>query len=175
VGHRTHYVAVFVMKFMGFAAVLAVALVGAGSLDANAQSGDGLLRGVTGVEPFILPLDKDSATCGIDEGGIRQVLGEATTDAPFALDGREYVLFVRLSSLPKQGDCFSSIDLGVYWEGDVPLPDSPDGIRAKVKLWENGTILISPNGQHWHEVSGILKHLVGNLISSWRADNGKHG
>jgi len=154
-------------------AVMMMAVTGV--CPARAQSGEGLLSGVTGVEPFILPLDKDSAACGIDEGRIRQALNEATTDAPFALNGRDYVLFVRLSSLPKQGDCFSSIDLGVYWEGDVPLPASPDGIRGKVKLWENGTILISPNNQHWQEVSDILKHLVANLISTWQADNGKHG
>lgn len=163
------------MKCLGLAAVLAVVLLGSGSLDAAAQSGDGLLRGVTGVDPFILPLDKDSATCGIDEDRIRKALDEATAGAPFAMKGSDFVLFVRLSSLPKHGDCFSSIDLGVYWEGKVALPDSPDGVRAKVKLWENGTILISPNKIHWHEVSGILKHLVGNLISTWRADNDKHG
>lgn len=163
------------MKFLGLPVVLVVVLLGAGGSDADAQSDDGLLRGVMRLDPFILPLDKDSATCGIDEGRIRQVLGEATADAPFALDGRDYVLFVRLSSLPKHGDCFSSIDLGVYWEGSVALPDGPESARAKVKLWENGTILISPNGQHWHEVAGILRHLVGNLVSAWHADNDKQG
>ncbi len=142
---------------------------------APAQTQEDLLRGVTRLDPFVLPLDKDSATCGIRDSDVRQVLNDAAADAPFSLEGREYVLFVRLSSLPKQGECFSSIDLGVYWEGSVALPGNPGGIRAKVKLWENGTIVISPRSQHWQEVAGILKHLVGNLISTWRADNGGSG
>lgn len=163
------------MTWTRVARTAAVLLAASGVASERALSDDGLLQGVTRLDPFILPLDKDSATCGIDEGRIRQVLGEATAEAPFGLNGRDYVLFVRLSSLPKQGDCFSSIDLGVYWEGDVSLPASPDGIRAKVKLWETGTILISPSGQHWQEVADILRHLVGNLISAWRADNDKQG
>jgi len=158
-------------RIAGIAAVVAAT----GISSVPARSDDGLLRGVTRLDPFILPLDKDSATCGIDESRVRQVLDTATAEAPFGLDGRDYVLFVRLSSLPKHGDCFSSIDLGVYWEGDISLPEGPQGVRGKVKLWENGTILITPNGQHWNEVAGILEHLVGNLIAAWRVDNDKHG
>lgn len=145
------------------------------TVPASAQSGEGLLRGVTRLDPFVLPLDKDSETCGITDGGVREVLAEAAKGAPFGLNGREYTLFVRLSSLPKQGDCFSSIDLGVYWEGGVALPGNPRKTRAKVKLWESGTIIISPRSAHWPEVTKILKHLVDNLIATWRADNRRSG
>lgn len=163
------------MRLARIAGIAALLLAASGVIPVRAQSDEGLLRGVTRLDPFILPLDKDSETCGINESRIRQVLEKAAAEAPFGLDGRDYVLFVRLSSLPKKGDCFSSIDLGVYWEGDISLPESPESVRAKVKLWENGTILISPNNLHWREVAGILEHLVGNLIASWRADNDKHG
>ena len=159
------------MRVLRFAVVSIAALVGTGICGVHAQTQEGLLRGVTSLDPLVLPLDRDSDTCGIQEDRVRQVLNVAAADAPFRLDGDEYVLFVRLSSLPKQGECFSSIDLGVYWEGRVGLPANPDGIRAKVKLWENGTIVISPGSQHWPEVASILRHLVGNLISTWRADN----
>lgn len=165
----------FLTKLTRIAGVTMALLAGTVLSPANAQSNDRLLRGVTGVDPFILPLDKDSETCGLDAAHVRRVLNEATTDAPFRLDGRDYVLFVRLSSLPKRGDCFSSIDIGVYWEGDVPLPGSPRGVRAKIKLWEKGTILISPNSLHRREVSGILKYLVANLIAAWKEDNGTSG
>jgi len=163
------------MKSLRFLAVLIAVLAGTSLVEVQAQTEEGLLRGVKRLDPFVLPLDKDSETCGIKDSLVRQVLNEAAAGAPFSLDGREYVLFVRLSSLPKQGECFSSIDLGVYWEGSVALPGEPGGIRAKVKLWENGTILISPRGQHWREVAAILKHLVGNLKSAWQADNGGSG
>ncbi len=159
------------MKFLGLAAVCVVALVGTGGPEAHGQTGEGLLRGVTELDPFVLPLDGDSETCGIKDANVRDVLNEAMAEAPFGLGGRDHVLFVRLSSLPKQGECFSSIDLGVYWEGRVALPGNPDGIRARVKLWEKGTILISPRSQHWNEVAGILQHLVENLKSAWLADN----
>ncbi|MDH3230423.1 MAG: hypothetical protein OEN55_11580 [Alphaproteobacteria bacterium] len=163
------------MTFLRFAAVFVAALVGTAIFGVQAQADEGLLRGVKRVDPFVLPLDKDSATCGIEDSLVKQVLTEAAADAPFSLDGREYVLFVRLSSLPKQGECFSSIDLGVYWEGRVTLPGNTSAARAKVKLWENGTILISPRSQHWREVAAILKHLVGNLESAWRTDNSGSG
>ena len=163
------------MKLFKIAAIAVAILAATGIARSQAQTPEGLLRGVAQMDPFVLPLDKDSETCGIKEDLVRQVLSEATTAAPFSLDGREYVLFVRLSSLPKQGDCFSSIDLGVYWEGNVNLPGDPNQTRAKVKLWETGTILISSRNQHWREVAAILKLLVGNLISAWRADNGGSG
>ncbi len=163
------------MKLTRIAGTLLVLLGPAGVTPAGAQTDEGLLRGVTRLDPFVLPLDKDSETCGITDGGVREVLAEAAKGAPFGLNGREYTLFVRLSSLPKQGDCFSSIDLGVYWEGGVALPGNPRKTRAKVKLWESGTIIISPRSAHWPEVTKILKHLVDNLIATWRADNRRSG
>ncbi|UCH74760.1 MAG: hypothetical protein JSU82_02580 [Rhodospirillales bacterium] len=163
------------MKLTQMAALFGAFLAGIAMPCGGASSDEGLLRGITHLDPHVLPLDRDSAACGIDAKRVDQALREAMAQAPFGTDRGDYVLFVRLSSLPKHGDCFSSIDLGVYWEGGVPLPDSPAGVRAKVKLWENGTIIVTPTRLHWREVDGILKLLVGNLISAWRADNSKAG
>jgi len=165
------------MKFNGITVILATALLCLGAGRAGAQTEGGLLYGVERLDMFVMPLDADSETCGVTETKIKATVGKAVAEigAPLSLDGRDYVLFVRLSSLPKGGDCFSSIDLGVYWEGSVPLPDYPDGSRAKVKLWENGTIVISSRRDHWLEVAGILEHLARGLASAWRADNGGAG
>lgn len=163
------------MTIRGYIAFCAGLLAGFGNCTAQAQAEHGLLRGVERLEPYVLPLDKDSETCGIKADDVRQLLNEAASEAPFSLDGTDYVLFVRLSSLPKHGDCFSSIDLGVYWEGDVALPESTGATRAKVKLWENGTILISPRKRHWQETAGIIRHLLRNLEAAWLLDNGGSG
>lgn len=138
---------------------------------AAAQMQEGLLHGVKRLSLFVLPLDNDSAACGIVESRIRQAVTEASEQAPLSLDGKEYVLFVRTSSLPREDECFSSIDLGVYWQGKVTLPEFPDGNGARVRLWENGTIVISTRKRHWDEVEIILKRLFRGMVSAWRADN----
>lgn len=165
------------MKLTRITAMIAAALLGLGVPRAAAQGQGGLLYGIEHLDLFVMPLDADSETCGVTETKIRTAIATAVADAakPLSLDGRDYVLFVRLSSLPKGKDCFSSIDLGVHWEGSIPLPEYPAGSRAKVKLWENGTIVISSRKDHWLEVSGILEHLVRGLASAWRADNGGAG
>jgi hypothetical protein len=165
------------MKVTRITVMIAAALLCLGASRATAQTEGGLLNGVERLNLFVMPLDTDSETCGITEMKIRTVIGEAIADTakPLSLDGRDYVLFVRLSSLPKGKDCFSSVDLGVHWEGRVRLPEYPDGSRAKVKLWENGTIVISLRKDHWLEVASILEHLVRGLASAWHADNGGAG
>jgi hypothetical protein len=62
------------MKVLRFLAVSIAALVGTSISGAQAPTEEGLLRGVARLDPFVLPLDKDSETCGINEGRVRQVL-----------------------------------------------------------------------------------------------------
>lgn len=165
------------MKVSGITGTFAAMLICLGAAPAAGQTEGGLLYGVEHLDLFVLPLDRDSETCGVTEKKVRAVIDRAfaETAKPLRLDGRGHVLFVRLSSLPKGNDCFTSIDMGVYWQGRVSLPGHPDGTRAKVKLWENGTIMVSLRRDHWLEVAGILEHLVRGLSSAWRADNGGAG
>lgn len=153
---------------------LALAFFGPGLSVAFADAAPGSLRQVERMSLDIAPLDEDSAACGVTRGRITASVREFVAKAPFKMDGEKYILLVRISSLPKDGDCFSSVDLGVYYKGRIALPASQDGL-GKAVLWENGTILISPRSQHWPEVENIMDHLIRGLIAEWDGDNAGSG
>lgn len=149
---------------------MALLTFGLGITAAFGQTTAGVLRKVEQMSLDIAPLDEDSETCGITRGRITDSIRDMTADAPFKLGGDRYILTVRMSSIPKDGECFSSVDIGVYYRGALALPGRPEG-EGKAVLWENGTILISPRSQHWPEVENIMKHLMRGLVADWRSDN----
>lgn len=157
-----------------YGAILIAAVAMLGMHSARAETDAGALRDVENLFLEIAPLDEDSGLCGITRNRIAQSVRREVAETPLKLDGVRHILLIRVSSLPKDGECFSSIDLGAYYKGKLALPDRPDG-QGKVVLWENGTIVISPRSQHWTEVENILQHLMRGFVADWRGDNAGSG
>ncbi len=159
------------MKKLGYsvfgAFLLALGFAGA----AAAQTIDGSLKHVMSFELLIEELDADSATCGITEGRLIKAVKAVTRGAEFNLKGNDYTLYVRVSTLPQDGSCFSAIDMEAYYYGELPLPNYPKGNHAEVVLWENGTILITEQGDHGKEISDTIKALTADLVEDWELDN----
>lgn len=143
----------------------------AGATGAGAQTIDGSLRGVASMDLLVEQLDADSAACGITHDGLSRSALRGAEGAGFTLDGYDYTLYLRVNTLPRSGDCFSSIDMEAYYYGEVVMPNWPQGNDAEVVLWERSTILISPQGQHGGDVNRIVREFTRRLADDWRKDN----
>lgn len=142
-----------------------------GANGASAQTVHGTLRGVTKMEIAIEPLDADARTCGQRMSDLTKAVKKGAEKAGFTMDGYDYALYLRVSSLPRESDCFSSIDIDVRYVGKMPLPAYPSGNRVRAVLWSNGTIIISPRNQHGLEVASVVTRLVKGMVEDWIRDN----
>ena len=140
---------------------------------ASAQTVNGTLRGVTNLEIAVEPLDSDARTCGQRMSDLTEAVKKGAEGAGFTLDGYDYALYLRISSLPRETDCFSSIDVEIRYVGKLPLPAYPDGNRVRAVLWSNGTIIISPRNQHGREVTAVVTLLVKGMVEDWIQDNSR--
>ena len=140
---------------------------------ASAQTVNGTLRGVTKLEIAVEPLDSDARACGQRLPDLTDAVKKGAEKARFTLDGYDYALYLRVSSLPRETDCFSSIDIEVRYVGTLPLPAYPNGNRVRAVLWSNGTIIISPRNQHGLEVAALVTLLVKGLVDDWIRDNSR--
>lgn len=138
---------------------------------AGAQTVDTSLRGVTGMDVLVEQLDSDSAACGVTEAGLERSVALGARGAGFTLGGYDYTLYVRVNTLPRNGDCFSSIDMEAYYYGRVAMPNFPQGNNAEIVLWESSTIVISPQGQHGRDINRIVADFTRMLAEDWIKDN----
>lgn len=139
--------------------------------DAAAQTLHGTLREVLNIEVAVEPLDKDARACGINEASLTEAIRQGAEGAGFKLEGYDYALYLRISSLPRETDCFSSVDVEVRYVGKLPLPAYPKGNLVRAVLWSNGTIIISPRNVHGQEIASVVAHLVKGLVADWTRDN----
>lgn len=139
--------------------------------DATAQTAHGTLRGVTNLEIAVEPLDKDARACGLRMPDLVEAVKKGVGNVGFSLDGYDYALYLRISSLPRETDCFSSIDVEVRYVGKLPLPAYPNGAHVRAVLWSNGTIIISPSNKHGPEVVSVVTFLVKGMVEDWIQDN----
>lgn len=149
----------------------AVALILCGPASVAAQTLHGTLRDVTNIEIAVEPLDQDARSCGVNEQALTKAIREGAKQAAFSFKGYDYALYVRISSLPRQDDCFSSIDIEVRYVGKLPLPAYPKGNFVRTVLWSNGTIIISPRNVHGREIASVVTYLVEGLVKDWTRDN----
>lgn len=158
---------------MGRISHFAVALVAllAVPAGAGAQTIDHSLRGVTSMDVLIEQLDSDSAACGISEDSLTRSVTQGAHGAGFSLNGYDYTLYVRVNTLPKNGDCFSSVDMEAYYYGAVVMPNFPKGNNAEIVLWESSTIVISPQGDHGGDVNEIVLGFTRMMAADWIKDN----
>jgi hypothetical protein len=136
-----------------------------------AQTLHGTLRDVMNLEVAVEPLDQDARACGVNEAKLAESIRAGAEHAGFKLDGYDYALYLRISSLPRESDCFSSIDIEVRYLGKLPLPAYPKGNLVRTVLWSNGTIIISPRNVHGQEIASVVTHLVKGLAEDWTRDN----
>ena len=147
----------------------------------SAQTLNGTLRDVNNLEIAIEPLDSDARDCGIGETKLIEAITEGAEGAGFTLGGYDYALFrsydyalyLRISSLPRASDCFSSIDIEVRYVGKLALPAYPNGNRARAVLWSNGIVIFSARNQHGREVTAVVTQLVQSLAADWSQDNAR--
>lgn len=142
---------------------------------APAQTVNGTLRDVDKLMIAIEPMDDDARACGISESRLTKTVTEVAEDAGFTLNGFDYTLYLRISSLPTATDCFSSIDIDVRYVGNLPLPAYPQGNVVRAVLWSNGSVIFSPRNAHGQEVGAVVKSLVEALVVDWARDNSRHG
>lgn len=154
---------------LGVLAIFAVALIAPAG--AAAQTLHGTLRDVSSLEVAIEPLDQDARSCGVSEASLIDSVRGGAENAGFKLDGFDYALYLRISSLPRESDCFSSVDIEVRYLGKLPLPAYPNGNLVRTVLWSNGTIIISPRNVHGREIAAVVTHLVKGLAEDWTRDN----
>lgn len=138
---------------------------------AGAQTVDKSLKGVGNFELLIEELDDDSATCGITKRGIARAVKKGAKGAPFKIGGENYNLYVNVLTLPRDGNCFSSVRIQAYYYGEVVLPNYPKGNFAEVALWENGTITITGKSEHGKDVNKWVTELTRKLVEDWEQDN----
>jgi hypothetical protein len=158
---------------MVFLAVPMIGIALGAANGASAQTVHETLRDVNNLEIAIEPLDADAQFCGISGENLVKAVREGSQKAGLKLDGYDYSLYVRISSLPRESDCFSSIDVEVRYVGRLPLPAYPKGNRVRAVLWSNGTIIISPRNQHGREVVAVLTLLVEGMADDWIHDNSR--
>jgi hypothetical protein len=162
------------IKFPNFySAAVIFGLVLCAANGASAQTVYGTLRGVTNFEIAVEPLDADARGCGVSEAKLTEAVRSGSKNAGFNLGGYDYSIYVRISSLPRESDCFSSIDVEVRYVGKLPLPEYPNGNQVRAVLWSNGTIIISPRNQHGREVASVITLLVKGLVEDWIQDNSR--
>lgn len=140
-------------------------------LGSAAQTLHGTLRDVLNLEVAVEPLDEDAHSCGVTEAKLADSVREGAENAGFKLDGYDYALYLRVSSLPRESDCFSSVDIEVRFVGKLPIPAYPKGNLVRTVLWSNGTIIISPRNVHGSEIASVVVHLVKGLVEDWTRDN----
>ena len=158
--------------FGKFIAAFVVALVTvAGSQGAGAQTLHGSLKGVRVLDPLIEQLDADNATCGIALDGLYAAIQAGVKDAGFKIGDSDYTLYLRVSTLPQRGDCFSSVDMKVYSYAKLVTPNYPKGNQAKLSLWDNGTILVSARNRHAGDVGDLVTGFLRDLAHDWKQDN----
>lgn len=154
-----------------FSVLVVLALALGAAKGAAAQTLYGTLRDVLNLEIAVEPLDQDARACGISEAKLTDAIRQGAEDAGFGLQGYDYALYLRISSLPRASDCFSSIDIEVRYVGKLPLPAYPEGNLVRTVLWSNGTIIISPRNVHGREIASVVVHLVKGLVADWTRDN----
>ncbi len=140
-------------------------------MPAAAQTIDGTLAGISRLALQIEPLDADADECGIDRNLLADAVSVEAESGGLTVGGYDFMLYLRISSLPRGGDCFSSVDMEVRYFGTMPLPGQPEGTRVRGVLWSNGTIFITPRRQHGEEAAGIVRSLTRALIEDWLIDN----
>ncbi len=143
----------------------------AGAWYASSQAAERPLAGVGDFTLLIESLDEDSAACGITGTALKDAIESESGEASFRAGEKAVTLYLRVSTLPKDGNCFSSIDMEAYYFGVLARTDRRAGGEAKVELWSNGTILITRRGQHAPEVAGTVRQLMRGLMQDWRRDN----
>ena len=156
--------------------ILAISSVGLALCAANgasAQTIHGTLRDVDNMEIAVEPLDADARACGQRVADLTEAVKKGADGSGITLSGYDYELYLRVSSLPRETDCFSSIDVEVRYSGKLPLPSYPNGNRVRVVLWSNGTIIISPRNQHGAEVADVVTYLVKGMVEDWIRDNSR--
>lgn len=158
----------FLGKTWALAVIAAVLIAPAAGV---AQTLHGTLRDVQNLEIAVEPLDGDAQACGVNETNLSEAVRAGAEHAGFKLDGYDYALYLRISSLPRESDCFSSIDIEVRYLGKLPLPAYPKGNLVRTVLWSNGTIIISPRNVHGREIASVVTHLVKGLVEDWTRDN----
>jgi hypothetical protein len=142
-----------------------------GSAAVSAQTANGALKGMENPGLQIETLDNDSAACNITKARLVRAVKDGTVDTPFEFNGYNYNLYIRISSLFRAGECFSSVDVAAYYQGRLPMPAYPGGAYSKVVLWERGTVLVSRRELHGREVSIIVENLMRSLVIDWKRDN----
>lgn len=152
-------------------AIAGLCLAGWGLGSAGAQTTDSSLKGVKNFELVIEELDDDSATCGVTEPGIIKATKKGVKRAPFKLGGKEYALYVQVTTLPQDDKCFSAIYVQAYYYGEMPLPNFPEGNFAEVSLWDQSTITITSRRAHGSNVSKLITQLSQKLAADWKKDN----
>lgn len=157
------------LRKIGAQAIIAATLIAPGGV--AAQTLHGTLRDVLNLEVAVEPLDQDARDCGVSEAKLAQAVREGADHAGFKLDGYDYALYLRISSLPREDDCFSSIDIEVRYLDKLPLPAYPKGNLVRTVLWSNGTIIISPRNVHGQEIASVVTHLMKGLVEDWTRDN----
>ncbi len=148
---------------------LAVAILGSAAV--GAQTANGALKGMVNPGLQIETLDSDNAACDITEARLVRAVKDGTADTPFKFNGYNYNLYIRISSLFRAGECFSSVDVAAYYQGRLPMPAYPGGAYSKVVLWESGTVLVSRREKHGREISVIVENLMRSMVVDWKRDN----
>lgn len=152
-------------------AIAGLWLAGSSVGTAGAQTVDGSLRGADKFNLLIGDLDKNSAACGITGPGLTKAANKGVKRAPFTLGGEEYDLYVQVTSMRKDGECFSSVAVQAYYYGEITLPAYPEGNNAEVMLWKDGKLAITAERAHGANVSKLVTQLIQKLVADWKKDN----
>lgn len=160
--------------FKNFCAVAIAGLVFCTANNVSAQTRHGTLRDVASLNVALEPLDADAHGCGVSELELNDAVQAGAVNAGFTLDGYDYELYLRVSSMPEESLCFSSVDMEVRYNGKLKLPAYPLGNTVRAVLWSNGNIVISPRSQHGGDIAAVVTNLVRGLIADWIKDNSVH-
>jgi hypothetical protein len=146
------------------------------SSQAEAQTYDHLLRGLTQIKLLIESLNEDSSTCGLTQDLIRGAVRYPASSAKFEIitDTRHSVTLyvnVRSAFLKSESYCFSNISVEVYSLQRLTLDFSHREAFAKVDLWDDGGILGTNRAGHAHHSAQFIEDLIKKFVTDWNLDN----
>jgi hypothetical protein len=150
---------------------IAIAVVALGVGQAEAQTPNNVLEGLSTIRLKISGVDAADQACGLTEEGLRSAAMYPLSASRLAVTPVAEASFtVEVTTLHPPNGCVGhiSIEVGVVrfirtFSGNERIVD--------VRLWHDGSILTSSSGDYTQQVLNIIERKTKVFLTDWNLDN----